>query len=96
MNARATMRRILRWGLYSSEGPRRYVRVAGDLCALETAVSGWKSAWQEEPGIVVFGVKPWYLRWFARDLARAGVRVLRWRAPREWMAPQASPRHEGT
>lgn len=83
MTGRGTLKRVLRRGLLDRRGgPRRYVRLAGEEADLRQRVGGFKSAWQDEPGVVVFGVKPWYLRWFAREVARAGVRILRWRTPR--------------
>lgn len=83
-NARATLKKVCRFGHYEFGCPRRYVRVVGEYNDLSNRVNGWKSCFQDEPTVVVFSVKPWYLRWFARELSKSGAKILRWKTPLLW------------
>ena len=81
------LRRVLRRGFLDETcagSPRLYLRLAGSDADLRRRVFWPKARWQDEPGVVCVGLKLHHLRPFAEEVARLGLRVLRWRTPRAW------------
>ena len=81
VSGRAALRLHLRRSLRS--GNRRYVRLLGEERDVRVHFSAWESCRSDDPGVTVVGVKPKYVHWLAREVARERVRVLRWKTPRD-------------
>ena len=81
VSGRAALRLLLRRSLRC--GNRRYVRLLGEERDVRARLSAWESCRPDDPGVTVVGVKPKYVRWLAREVARERVRVLRWKTPRD-------------